>query len=266
MGRRALVARLLLMLGLAALLTVGCSALTGGPGTPEGKEREQFSARRESADGAIVEWGGYVEGYEAGAEATFDVSIKNETGEAWEGRLCLQLMSGTSPQVIATLEQRPFRLEPGVGFSDTLTVALPETLDEGACGLSLVVRRAGGPMVDLVPIQVGDSDEERGATTQEDMDAALEACAPVGRDGGDADALVELAKEKLAERLDIDTEEITVEAVQEATFPDASLGVPEPGKSYAQVVTPGYVIRLEAEGETYEYHGANERVVLAVGE
>jgi hypothetical protein len=54
-----------------------------------------------------------------------------------------------------------------------------------------------------------------------------------------------------------------VQDVKEAEFPDASLGVPEPDRAYAQVITPGYVIRLMADSEVYEYHGAGERVVLA---
>ena len=67
----------------------------------------------------------------------------------------------------------------------------------------------------------------------------------------------------LRERLSIDADQIVVESVTPTEFPDASLGVPEPGMIYAQVVTPGYVIRLIANGQTYEYHAAGERVVLA---
>jgi hypothetical protein len=76
------------------------------------------------------------------------------------------------------------------------------------------------------------------------------------------DALAALAISDLEERVGVDAEEITVVSVQPTEFPDASLGVPEPGKSYAQVVTPGFVIRLEANDEVYEYHAAGERVVL----
>jgi hypothetical protein len=251
-----------MLLILMALLAAGCSASAGTP-IPEEQERESFSSRRESADGAVVYWSGYVEGFEPAMEAGFDVAITNETGQAWSGRYCLQLMSNDQPLVLATLEQRPFELEPGVGFSDTLTVQFPEPLDDGAYGLSLVVRKPGDPMVDMVPILVGEADlEHRG--TQEDMDAALEACPPVAEDRGEAEPLVELAKEDLAQRLGVGLDEVAVESVEAVEFPDASLGVPEPDKAYAQVITPGYVIRLTAEGETYEYHGADGRVVLAV--
>ncbi|MFO8035606.1 MAG: GerMN domain-containing protein [Anaerolineales bacterium] len=78
---------------------------------------------------------------------------------------------------------------------------------------------------------------------------------------GEAEALIKLAKADLSQREGLDISDITVQSVNEKVFSDASLGVPEPGKSYAQVQTPGYIIVLKAEGETYEYHGAESRVV-----
>ena len=263
--RKAVMGWLLLLLSTAVLLTTGCN--TSALGAQEATEAppQPFSARRAYENGAIVEWSGYVEGYEPGAEASFDVSIKNETGEDWPGRFCLQLMDAERPAVLATLEQRPFNLQPGLGFSDSITVTVPESLDEGAYGLSLVVRAPHGPTVDMVPITVGETDEERGTATQRDMDAAIEACPAVSGARGEAQNLITLAREDLAERVDAGLDEIVVQDVKEAEFPDASLGVPEPDKAYAQVITPGFVIRLEAGGKTYEYHAAGERVVLAVG-
>ncbi|MGC9400131.1 MAG: FG-GAP repeat domain-containing protein [Anaerolineae bacterium] len=69
------------------------------------------------------------------------------------------------------------------------------------------------------------------------------------------------AREDLAQRLDVALDKVTVESVSPTEFPDASLGAPEPGQMYAQVVTPGYVITLTVEGQTYRYHGAGERAV-----
>jgi len=263
-GRTKLSGRTVLLLTITVLLAAGCGAPMNGPQTPTSEVRESFSARRESEDGAIVAWSGYTDGYEPGMEAEFDVTIKNETEETWRGRYCLQLLDRELPQVIATLEQRPFTLEPGVGFSDTITVRIPEGLDEGAYGLSLPVRRPGGPMVDLVPIQIGETDEVRRSTTQQDMDAALEACPPPA--GGDTDPaapLVAQAKADLAQRLDLSADQIEVQRVEATEFPDASLGVPEPDKVYAQVITPGFVIELTVAGQVYRYHASDERVVAA---
>jgi hypothetical protein len=54
---------------------------------------------------------------------------------------------------------------------------------------------------------------------------------------------------------------MTVVSVEETKFMDASLGVPEPGVEYPALVTPGYIIILDADGDTYEYHASGERVV-----
>jgi hypothetical protein len=249
-------------LTMIVLLVTNCGPGTDATGTPLAQTREPFTARQESADGAIVEWGGYTGGYKPGGEETFNITIRNETEETWQGQFCLQLLDRQMPQVITTLEQRPFTLEPGVGFSDQITVQFPDNLSEGAYGLSLAVRREGGHMVDLVPVQVGESDEVRRATTQQDMDASLAACPPVASVNQEVGPLVEGAQADLAQRLGIQPSAIEVQSVSEAEFPDASLGVPEPGKVYAQVLTPGYVIRLVVEGQTYEYHASDERLVF----
>lgn len=67
----------------------------------------------------------------------------------------------------------------------------------------------------------------------------------------------------LAEDLNVDSEQVDVVSVESVMWNDASLGCPEPGKMYAQVVTPGYRIVLEVDGTTYEVHtdNAGERMV-----
>nr|MBC7245687.1 hypothetical protein [Chloroflexota bacterium] len=79
----------------------------------------------------------------------------------------------------------------------------------------------------------------------------------------EAQPLVDLAKADLAQRLNAQPDDIHVQSVEAVQFSDSSLGVPEPGKMYLTVITPGYVIRLVADGQVYEYHGAGEYVVLA---
>ncbi len=86
---------------------------------------------------------------------------------------------------------------------------------------------------------------------------------PINEMQGDAEPLVNLSIADLAERLDVGPDEIAVQSVEATEFPDASLGVPEPGKVYAQVITPGYVIRLVVNGAVYEYHGSGDYVVFA---
>jgi hypothetical protein len=77
----------------------------------------------------------------------------------------------------------------------------------------------------------------------------------------DAQNLVDLAVDDLAQALDGEAEAVTVLSVEARDFSDASLGVPEPDKMYAQVITPGYVIQLGLGEKVYTYHGSGERVV-----
>lgn len=66
--------------------------------------------------------------------------------------------------------------------------------------------------------------------------------------------VVTLAKIDLSNRLGISREAIRVVEVRKVNWPDTSLGCPEPGQFYAQVITPGFVIRLEVGGRLCEYH------------
>jgi hypothetical protein len=67
-------------------------------------------------------------------------------------------------------------------------------------------------------------------------------------------ALIESAKADLAQRLSIPASQIKVIGTKEATWPDASLGCPQPGIVYAQIPTPGYLVILEVARNEYEYH------------
>ncbi len=71
---------------------------------------------------------------------------------------------------------------------------------------------------------------------------------------GTIERIVEAAKSDLAGRLDIDPEDIAVVEAGEVTWRDSARGCPQPGTSYLQVLTPGYLIRLQVGGIGYEYH------------
>jgi hypothetical protein len=66
--------------------------------------------------------------------------------------------------------------------------------------------------------------------------------------------VIEKAKEDLAQRRLISTSEIQLIESEEVLWSDTSLGCPHPGTAYAQIVTPGYLIKLEANGIEFEYH------------
>lgn len=74
---------------------------------------------------------------------------------------------------------------------------------------------------------------------------------------------LEASKKDLARRLGISADEVSLVSVEKVDWPDTSLGCPEPGKVYAQVITPGYRIVLQAKGQTYRYHtDRGQNVVL----
>jgi hypothetical protein len=77
----------------------------------------------------------------------------------------------------------------------------------------------------------------------------------------DVDSLVVLAKFDLTLKTGVDLEKITTKSIKETLFDDSSLGIPQPGVEYEAVVTPGYIITLEAGGKSYEYHASGEKVL-----
>jgi hypothetical protein len=67
-------------------------------------------------------------------------------------------------------------------------------------------------------------------------------------------SLIEKAKEDLAQRMSISVTQINLVELAEVEWSDSSLGCPQPGFDYLQVITPGYLILLEVNAQTYEYH------------
>lgn len=74
--------------------------------------------------------------------------------------------------------------------------------------------------------------------------------------------VVERAIGDLASRLGLSERSVGIVSVEARMWSDASLGCPQPGKMYAQVVTPGFQIRLEAQGKVYDYHTGMGSIVL----
>lgn len=73
------------------------------------------------------------------------------------------------------------------------------------------------------------------------------------------DEAVRLARQDLAERLEIGPQQISLIEARRVTWQDGSLGCPEPGMMYTQALVEGYRIRLEADGRNWSYHGAQGR-------
>jgi hypothetical protein len=72
-------------------------------------------------------------------------------------------------------------------------------------------------------------------------------------DGGGLDAR-DAAIRALADRLGVEPASVDVISSEAVDWPDACLGVQQPGVLCAQVITAGYKIVLEQGGTQYEYH------------
>jgi hypothetical protein len=75
-----------------------------------------------------------------------------------------------------------------------------------------------------------------------------------GEERMDLNAQAAAAVADLAGRLGVDAAGIEVLEARLVTWPDSSLGCPEPGMMYLQVLTPGALVVLEAGGQPYRYH------------
>lgn len=64
---------------------------------------------------------------------------------------------------------------------------------------------------------------------------------------------LEVIVDDAARRTGVPMSEIDVTSVEAMTFNDAALGCPVPGKMYAQVLTPGFIVLLEAGGAELDY-------------
>jgi ADP-ribose pyrophosphatase YjhB (NUDIX family) len=99
------------------------------------------------------------------------------------------------------------------------------------------------------------------ATPTAESDAAPGEEADVGTP--DEERALEAARRTLAEQTGVPADEVRLVSIAETEWPDASLGCPRPGMMYAQVITPGYLVTLEAEGRTHEVHtDRNGRAVI----
>lgn len=85
---------------------------------------------------------------------------------------------------------------------------------------------------------------------------------PAGADlSPEVAALVDKAKQDLVTRAGVSANDITVQWVAEVEWRDGSLGCPQPGMGYITMIIPGYLIKLEAKGQVYEYHASSTDVV-----
>src|SRR5947209_8278206 len=85
---------------------------------------------------------------------------------------------------------------------------------------------------------------------------------PMPADESGQDTAVALARQTLAREHGIEPGRISLEDASAVDWPDAGLGCGEKGRMYAQVITPGYRVRLEADQAKYDVHVGGGRAVV----
>lgn len=65
--------------------------------------------------------------------------------------------------------------------------------------------------------------------------------------------LLEAITADAAERTGVDPADVDIVSVTEETFNDSSLGCPEPGQVYTQVITPGHIVIVQAGDDELDY-------------
>ncbi len=70
------------------------------------------------------------------------------------------------------------------------------------------------------------------------------------------------AKADLSKRLGIAENQISEASIENADFPDMSLGAPAEDEMSAQMISSGWKIRLNAEDKNYEYRADADQLRL----
>lgn len=73
---------------------------------------------------------------------------------------------------------------------------------------------------------------------------------------------VATAQKDLAKRLGIGNDEVSVDSVEDAEFPDTALGAAGSGEMSGQMLTDGWRIRLRAKGKKFEYRANKHQIRL----
>ncbi len=118
---------------------------------------------------------------------------------------------------------------------------------------SAVASEQISPLATPIPLPKGTLATEIGGAMSNKLQAA------------NTQALVSQAQKMVLKFIDdpaLTIEQVAVQNVEAMQWRDSSLGCPRKGMMYAQVITPGYLIELEAEGKVYEFHTDTNRAVV----
>lgn len=172
-------------------------------------------------------------------------SSQEQAVEAARAALAKQLGTGNTSITLVSVQPKEWPNaalgcpQPGMGYAEVITPGYLVTLLAGGKKYSVhtdsgrtavVCQPAAGPTA-------GAAKENRGVASDSASTAAVKA------------ATVEVAR-----KAGVKPDAVELVSVQPKDWPDTSLGCPEKGMMYAQVITAGYLVVLKADGKQYEVH------------
>jgi hypothetical protein len=142
--------RLLLLTLVILVLTVAACASPVESNDQESGWTDPFLSQMQLGEGVTVEWSGYARGHQSGEESPLDLTLHNESQEAFSGLYCIQLLDRDG--IVATLTREEFSLQPGESWSRQVQIRVPSGLAAGDYALALAIP---GRLSNVTTIQVG---------------------------------------------------------------------------------------------------------------
>jgi hypothetical protein len=76
---------------------------------------------------------------------------------------------------------------------------------------------------------------------------------------------IKLAMLALSQSLQLNEKDMVIEKITPVQWADTSLGCPQPGMMYAQMITEGFKIIIKVEDKVYPVHTGAGRAVVCTG-
>ena len=103
-------------------------------------------------DIGYAELTGYTDGFMPGNTYEFDLTIRNDTEEAWQGKYCLFLVD--EKEIVLEIGGDSFNLPQEGSFTRTVLMVVPDGFADGAYGLTLVIPDRGAS---VTTIRIGEN-------------------------------------------------------------------------------------------------------------
>ena len=95
---------------------------------------------------------GYTDGFMPGNTYDFEMTIRNDTEETWQGKYCLFLVD--EKEIVMEIGGDSFNLLQAGSLTRTVSMAVPEDFKDGSYGLTLVIPDRGAS---VTTIRIGEN-------------------------------------------------------------------------------------------------------------